>query len=427
MAASSKHGGFTSRGQPGLLDQNLPQEYQHRVMKKIAQLTKVIYQLNVQNEEHNKFMQHLKSIHEQEVGKLLADHHERLKREQDGNSRELKKLREHVSASNDELSAIREENTLLKEDGEKMKQQHLKNIESLRLKYDANLEDFREDISATRRNLAEEKTKVAALKNWCDAALSENVQKVQEQYERELQEMKEAVQRDREHCTAEMEALHVAHQSKVHELLEAQRRDLLAQYSERAQCQDQRLARVTQEWQDKQKALECSHLAVVQQLNGRISSLSCSLREAEDRYTTAEESLRGFERMEEEKRHTLTDVESRLERLVKEKDGLCRQVNDLHLELDLSREKYQQQTQELTNLSGTGASLNLLWGFRHHLYSNMCTNYRYTLCTTYIYIYICTRCTYYVYCMYVPCLLYVHIYFQYKKYSIVWVIMCVVY
>lgn len=356
MAASSKHaGGLISRGQPGLVDQNLPQEYQHRVMKKIAQLTKVIYQLNVQNEEHNKFMQHLKSTHEEELGKLVVDHQERMKKEQDGNSREVKKLREHVSASNDQLSALRKENAVLKEERERTAQLHLRDVESLREKHDANLKDVIADISATRRDLTEEKTKLAALKNWCDVALPENVQKVQEQYERKLRAMREVAQHDKERCVAEMEALRVAHQHQVQEALEAQRRDLLVQHSERTQSQDQKLAMVTQEWQEKQRALECSHHAVVKQLNQKISSLSGSLREAEDRYTTAEQRLREFEQVEEEKRHTLGDIESRLEMLEKERDGLCRQVNDLRLELDLSQEKYQQQSEELTRISGAGA------------------------------------------------------------------------
>lgn len=324
-------------------------------MKKIAQLTKVIYQLNVQNEEHNKFMQHLKSIHEEEVEKLVADYQERMKKEQDGNSREVKKLREHVSASNDQLNTLRKENALLKEEREKTAQQHLRDVESLRIKYDANLKDVRTSISATRRDLTEEKTKLAALKNWCDVALAENVQRVQEQYERELRGMREVAQQDKERCVAEMEALRVVHQHEVQELLEAQRRDLLVQHSERTQLQDQRLAIVTQEWQEKQRALECSHHAAVQQLNQKISALSGSLREAEDRYTTAEQRLREFQQVEEVKRCTLGDIESRLERMEQERDGLRRQVNDLHLELDLSQEKYQQQSEELTRISGAGA------------------------------------------------------------------------
>ena len=337
-------------------------------MKKIAQLTKVIYQLNVQNEEHNKFVQHLKSIHEQEVEKLVVDHQERMKKEQDTNSREVKKLKEYVSASNDELSAIRKENTLLVVDREKMAQQHLKDVESLRMKYDVSLKNVRADVSATRRDLTEEKANLAALKNWCDVAVPEAMQKVQETYEKKLQEMREVVQQDRERCEAEMEALRMAHQSKTQQLLESQRMELLTQYSERAQSQDQRLAMVTQEWQEKQRALECSHHAMVQQLNDKISSLSTSLREAEDRYTMAEESLRGFEQRDAEKRHTLTDIESRLGSLVKERDGLYRQVNGLRLELDLSQQKSQQQSQELTSISGTRANCGLPWCYiRQHV------------------------------------------------------------
>lgn len=360
MAASSKAGGLISRGQPGLLDQNLPQEYQHRIMKKIAQLTKVIYQLNVQNEEHNKFVHHLKSTHEEEVGSLVADHQEIMKKEQDDKSSEVEKLREHVSASNNQLSSLQKANTQLREDREKTAQQHRRDVESLRLKHDANLNDVRADITATRRDLAEEKTKLATLQNWCDVALTENMKKVQTQYEGELREMREAAQQERERCEAEMEAQQVLHLSEVQELMDAQKRDLLAQHSENTQSQDHKLTMVTQEWQEKQKALECSHSAEVQQLNQRISSLTGSLREAEDRYTTAEQKLREFEQMEEENRCTLGDTESRLKGLERERDGLRRQVADLRLELDLSQEKYQQQSQELTAMSGGGVLLCLL-------------------------------------------------------------------
>ena len=355
MAASSKAGGgLISRGQPGFLDQNLPQEYQHRIMKKIAQLTKVIYQLNVQNEEHNNFVQHLKSIHEEEVRRLVADHQERMKKEQDDNSREVGKLREHVSASNNQLNSLQKVNTQLREEREEMAQQHQRDLGTLRLKHDASLKDVRADVTATREDLAEEKTKLATLQNWCDVVLPENIKKVRTMYERELQELRETAQQERKRCEAEMEAQRVAHCSEVQELKDAQKRDLLVQHNESAQSHDHKLAMMTQEWQERQKALESNHSAETQQLNQRISSLTGSLREAEDRYTTAEQKLCELEQAEEENRCTLGDTESRLKGLERERDGLRRQVADLRLELDLSQEKYRQQSQELTAMSGGG-------------------------------------------------------------------------
>ena len=349
MATSSsrpKTGSVPTRS--GFLDQSLPPEYTFKVMKKISQLTKVIYQLNVRNEEHDNFVHHLKSLHEREMKNLHLKSEERIKMIEAKHLGEVETLQEHVACCNGQIALLENDKAAMKIDADEIKHNHQSEMVSLKEENLQRVKDLSIRLAVLKKDLTDSRGKVVTLEQWYQGSLQETIKKVKNQCNIE----REAFLRERSEHREGMNHLKEHHQMELERMREQYCADLHEQLREANQSSDVILARAMQERKEKEKSLMDASAEEVCELNDKISSLSSSLREAEDRYTMAEQRLRDLELVQEQGKSDVTSLESQLQAANLSRGALQGQISDLKMALEIEQEKYQQQSLELTAMSG---------------------------------------------------------------------------
>jgi hypothetical protein len=354
MATSSsrpKTGSVPTRS--GFLDQSLPPEYTFKVMKKISQLTKVIYQLNVRNEEHDNFVNHLKSLHEREMKNLHLKSEERIKMIEAKHLGEVETLQEHVACCNGQIALLENDKAAMKIDADEIKHKHQSEMVSLKEENLKRVKDLSIRLAVLKKDLTDSRGKVVTLEQWYQGSLQETVKKVKNQCNIE----REAFLRERSEHKEGMNHLKEHHQMELERMREQYSADLHEQLREANQSSDVILARAMQERKEKEKSLMNASAEEVRELSDKISSLSSSLREAEDRYTMAEQRLRDLELLQEQGESDVTSLESQLQAANLSRGALQGQISDLKMALEIEQEKYQQQSLELTAMSALVARL----------------------------------------------------------------------
>ena len=341
-----KTGAMHARNGP--VDQSLPPEYTYKVMKKISQLTKVIYQLNTRSEEHNNFVQHLKTLHEEERKNLLSQSEEKLKTAENKHSKEVELLQEHMQVRNDQIALLDNENAVLKRDNEEIKQKYQSDVVALKEKNAEKVKDLSLRLAVMKKDLSDQRAKVITLEQWYQGSLQEAIGETKRRYEIE----KEAFVRERVQFKEELHQQSELHKLELKRMSDQYDSKLQEELHQASQSSDARLARALQECREKEKHFADSSRAEVQELNEKLSTLSASLREAEDRYTIAEQKLRDVEHLQEQEVADRTTLESQLQSVNASRDALQRQISNLKMEVEIEQEKYQQQSKEMKAMSG---------------------------------------------------------------------------
>ena len=131
------------------------------------------------------------------------------------------------------------------------------------------------------------------------------------------------------------------------------------------------LAAEGKKWQERLEAVQRDTAERENALSHRVSQLSTELRVTKDRLTLSEQKVRDLEAGSEERSGTLAGLQSNLADAQDHARSLQSALTSLHTELNIAKEKYNQQCAEMLKMSSELVSLCFschgeLPRFRHH-------------------------------------------------------------
>jgi len=334
----------------------IPQEYHSRILKKLAQLTKVIYSLNTKNDQHDEFVEQLRQVHIKEIEGMKAENGNRLKQLEDSHKREAELAQNRISVLQSELATLERENssleckfhsgedriqTLINEHSLKAKQItfQLERAESEASKQHTELEDLKQTLNS---QLLKEKT-------------------IKQQHDKDLKQLR----KEKLELQNKLEQSHVKHEEEIMTMATEQtqlQQDLLKMKQEYISEREETIHNQQEKWQELEKRLKFEHHETEETLKSQISSLSAELRVTKDNFALSEGKIHELQSALDKTKKQLTMTESKMVDMSSEKGGLNDTVGKLQLELDIANSQYDQQMKELKSLSGkfSNSGQNLL-------------------------------------------------------------------
>ena len=92
---------------------SIPQEYHLKILKKIAQLTKVIYALNTKSDQHEEVVEQLRREHAKEIEGVKTENTNHLKKLEESYLREAEHVQNMVTVLQAEVSSLERDKSSL--------------------------------------------------------------------------------------------------------------------------------------------------------------------------------------------------------------------------------------------------------------------------------------------------------------------------
>ena len=170
-------------------------------------------------------------------------------------------------------------------------------------------------------------------------------------HEKELGELSIKSKKEVQKLEAEVASLMVSHRKEQAVLKQQYHLELEAQKQNLTATQRELLETETRKWEEKIESLQGQFLEREEQLKQQISTLSNDLRTARDKLALSEQRLKEVESHYEENKVDSSGLEEKLVGALREVEELRGRVSSLHGDLDMAKEQYRQQTQEMKTLS----------------------------------------------------------------------------
>jgi len=324
----------------------IPQEYHSRILKKLAQLTKVIYSLNTKNDQHDEFVEQLRQVHIKEVEGMKVENGNRLKQLEDSHKREVELAQNRISVLQSELATLEREKSSLEckfHSGED-RVQALINEHSLKVKH------ITSQLETVEGEARKQHTELEDLKQTLYAQLSKEKIMKQQHDENMKQLRKEKLE-----LQNKLEQSHVKHEEEIMTMATEQahlQQDLLKMKQEYISEREETIHHQKEKWLQLEKRLKSEHHETEETLKSQISSLSAELRVTKDNLALSDGKIHELQATLDKTKERLTMTESKMVDMSSEKGGLNDTVGKLQLELDIANSQYDQLMKELKMLSG---------------------------------------------------------------------------
>ncbi|XP_064916689.1 protein FAM184B isoform X8 [Columba livia] len=308
------------------------QEMHMKMCKKIAQLTKVIYALNIKNDEHEAVMQALREAHEEEIQHILAETRETIIQCK-SKAEEERLLRKRIQA----LEIAVEQHKRLKEEALAELTLCKKQVEERELRTEAkqaqmglstDMVDTNADFENKLLHLNQESD---GLLNKCKGSRRENLDKrvvSDEKYSlegqaliNEMENLKRENQRVTEECTQKTSKLQASYEREKEDLKNALRQTVI-------ETKDNSQEREMEQWKSSE-AEEVVLLHQVKKLEADLEEKSQKINERRKHSQKLKERIQELQtQLEEFKRKS----ECELKQLEKEKEVLTEKLQNSSLE-----------------------------------------------------------------------------------------------
>ncbi len=214
------------------------------------------------------------------------------------------------------------------------------------------LEKFRSEQTKQLKQIGDLRTKM--LKQ-----ASEEMKVLRLQHEEELAKVRQDGQLLTQTLNNEISSLKSQHAAEIDSLTKKFQSQLDAQSKSLTSAQKDLISHERQAYEEKERHLNATCIEKEELLKQQISNLSKELRTSNDKLALAEQRIRDVEAHFKESRAGSGTLKALLEKSEADIECLRGTVNSLQTDLDIAREKYNQQTVELQTTSGD-LSLNLL-------------------------------------------------------------------
>ena len=324
----------------------IPQEYHLKILKKIAQLTKVIYALNTKSDQHEEIVEQLRGEHAKELEGVKIDSANQLKKLRESFQREAEHAQNRTTVLQAEVSSLEREKSSLESKVRSWEDR----TQALLNEHSNETKNLRSQLDAAQGEMRTKQAEVEDLKQTLQSQLAKE------------KALTLKCENDVAHMTKEKnDLLNKIEQSRI-----KHKEELLALTNENAQLQ-QDLLKLRQEsiterqhaiqheqekWKKQKTILEEEHCQTEEVLKSKISSLSTELRSTKDNLALSEGKIRDLESELVSVKQCLVAAESKMLDASSEKGGLNETISKLQLDLDIANSQYDQQLKELKTLAG---------------------------------------------------------------------------
>ena len=170
-------------------------------------------------------------------------------------------------------------------------------------------------------------------------------------HEKEMGELTAKSKREIQKLQAEITSLTALHQKERADLKQQYHCELETQRQNLANTQSEFMAAEARKWEEREASLRQQFLENEELLKRQVSTLSNDLRSTRDKLALSEQRLKELELHYEENKLDSSGLKEKLSAARAEVEELRGKVNSLHSELDIAREQYRQQSQEMKALS----------------------------------------------------------------------------
>ena len=170
-------------------------------------------------------------------------------------------------------------------------------------------------------------------------------------HEKEMDELTAKSKREIQKLQAEIASLTALHQKEQADLEQQYHRELETQKQNLANTQSEFMTAEARKWEERETSLRQQFVENEEQLKRQVSTLSNDLRTTRDKLALSEQRLKELELHYEENKLDSSGLKEKLSAARTEVEELRGKVNSLHSELDIAREQYRQQSQEMKALS----------------------------------------------------------------------------
>lgn len=324
----------------------IPQEYHLKILKKIAQLTKVIYALNTKSDQHEEIVEQLRREHAKEIEGVKIDNANHLKKVQECYQREAEHVQNKVTVLQAEVSSLEREKSSLESKVRSWEDR----TQALLNEHSNETTNLRSQLDAAQGEMRTKQVEVEDLKQTLQSQLAKE------------KALKLKCENDIEHMTKEKNEL----LNKMEQSCIKHKEEIIVLTTENAQLQ-QDLLKLKQEsiterqdviqhqeekWKEQKNMMEAEHRQTEEVLKSKISSLSTELRSTKDNLALSEGKIRELESELESVKQCLVATESQILDASSEKGGLNKTISKLQLDLDIANSQYDQQLKELKTLAG---------------------------------------------------------------------------
>ena len=342
-----------------------------KMSKKIAQLTKVIYALNTKNDEHENVLENLKTAHEEEMQKLMAETKEKMsyfKTRLNAVSEQRQKidvLESHLTKERlqrEEALSVFEKFKRRSEDEEtRLKSEFSdkilvmsKELLSAKKQFEERLKDFQ----ATRKLLEEDRDKaIEQLKSKHHDEIDQlmkahrvrydEVVREKEKLEKEFQQKLVLAESSGSVAAEERRRIESEYQEKLDKLKAFYENELAASRAMQETSKESQL----KEWENREKALRSEWNRQERIFKDRISELLNQLSDGEQQMSILKTQLNELESKLEGKEGDSSNLAKQLEEARVEGSRALRSLRDAENNLTVSKKRCEEQEAEIARQS----------------------------------------------------------------------------
>ncbi|XP_065919483.1 protein FAM184A-like isoform X2 [Dysidea avara] len=354
MAATRTKLAASSASFANLEKDYIPQEYHSRILKKLAQLTKVIYSLNTKNDQHDEFIEQLRQVHIKEIEGMKVENSNRLKQLEESHKREVELAQNRISVLQTELATLELEKSSL----ESKLHTGEDRVQALISEHSVKVKNIASQLESAESEARKQHTELENLKQTLNAQLSKE-KTMKQQHDEDMKQLR----KEKLELQNKLEQSDVKHEEEIMAMATEQaqlQQDLLNMKQEYISEREETIHHQQEKWREQEKRLKSEHHEMEETLKSQISSLSAELRVAKDNLALSEGKIRELQLTLDKTKERLSMTESKMVDMSSEKGGLNDVVGKLQLELDIANSQYDQQMKELKTLSGNLGKLEAL-------------------------------------------------------------------
>ena len=342
-----------------------------KMSKKIAQLTKVIYALNTKNDEHENVLENMKTAHEEEMQKLMAETKERVnyfKTRLNAVSEQRQKidmLESHLSKerlqreeamsefesfkrrTNDEEARLKSEFsdrilTMSKEllTSKKEFEERLKDFQATRKLLEENRDKAVEELTSKHHDEIDQLMKAHRVRY-------DEVVKEKQKLEKEFQEKLSRAETSSDAVAEERHRIESEYQEKLDKLKAFYEKELAASRTLQENSKEFQL----KEWGKREKALKTEWNRQERIFKDRISELLNQLSDGEQHMSILKTQLNELESKLEGKEGDSTNLAKQLEEARQEGSKALKSLRETESNLTVSKKRCEEQEAEIARQS----------------------------------------------------------------------------
>lgn len=326
----------------------IPKEYHRKVLKKIAQLTKVIYNLHTKNDEKEEELETLSAQYAKEKQLLTNESDSRLKK--------CEEERMKTETINSQLELLVKEKDKLVQEHATFVSDAEKRFHSIREQQMKKIHEMSSDLEMKEQQLSTREKECDRLKKMC-ADLETKMAEKDEKASYEINEVRRVNEKALNDLQTKYETEHELYISSLHKKHSAELNSLKSSMKIE---KDSFLHTELKEWDKKFENLQKEFSSKESGLSHQISNLSSELSKTKDQLVLTQQRERELERQVLESEKEEVTLRGRLEEKEAEIEEMERKLKLLNNECSIITERCDQQSQEMKKMAAHVGELEAL-------------------------------------------------------------------